>query len=147
MVGSASAKTWSGGMLWGLQSRVRSLDSNGPVTGWAASGAMSPRAQKPGVQALGWHASPESGSTSGGTGVGEGQVSTRLDVTALEVAADLSVRGRAPFVHAGALNQEGPRREHENPSRDARQHFLRSSSNELVRSHFDLRQVSVGRAT
>ena len=43
MVGSASAKTWSGGMLWGLQSRVRSLDSKGPVTVCPASGAMSPR--------------------------------------------------------------------------------------------------------
>ena len=72
-------------MLWGLQSRVRSLDSNGLVAWWPASGDMSPRAQKPGVHALGWQASPESGSTRGGTGVGEGHVSTRLDVIAFEV--------------------------------------------------------------
>ena len=62
-------------------------------------------------------------------------------------SADLSVRGRAPFVHAGTLNPESPRREPRDPLPRHRQHFLRSSSHELVRSHFDLRQVSVGRAT
>jgi hypothetical protein len=71
-------------MLWGLQSSVTNRESNGTVARLPESGAMSPRAQKPGVQALGWQVSPESGSTWGGTGVGEGQLSALVDEIALD---------------------------------------------------------------
>src|SRR5262245_55997308 len=67
LTGSASAKTCSGAMLCGLQSRVTSRSWSGCVAAWLDSGAMSPREQNPGVQALGWQV------PSGGTAVGAGQ--------------------------------------------------------------------------
>jgi hypothetical protein len=61
--GVASAKTCSGVTLCGLQSSVTSRSWSGRVAAWLPSGAMSPREQKFGVQELGWHILPLTGST------------------------------------------------------------------------------------
>src|SRR5436190_14896092 len=75
-------------MLCGLQSSVSRRDCR---LGRAESGAMSPRAQNPGVHMLAWQTFPVSGSVIGGTGVGFGQLSAGED----GVVAD-SVLGWAP---------------------------------------------------
>src|SRR5262249_27255834 len=73
-------------MLWGLQSSVTRRFWSGRVAARLASGAMSPRVQNPGVHALGLHIFPLSGSTCGGTGVGDGQVWSALAAAGIRIA-------------------------------------------------------------
>src|SRR5262249_10383072 len=79
-------------MLWGLQSSVTSRFWSGRVAAWLASGAMSPRVQNPGVHALGLHIFPLSGSTCGGTGVGDGQVWAALAAAGIRIARPSATR-------------------------------------------------------
>src|SRR5262245_5950194 len=79
-------------MLWGLQSSVTSRFWSGRVAAWLASGAMSPRVQNPGVQVLGLHIFPLSGSTCGGTGVGDGQVWSALAAAGIRIARPSATR-------------------------------------------------------
>src|SRR5260370_31686791 len=79
-------------MLWGLQSSVTSRFWSGRVAAWLPSGAMSPRVQNPGVHALGLHVFPLSGSTCGGTGVGDGQIWSAPPTAGLSVARPSAAR-------------------------------------------------------
>src|SRR5262249_35724859 len=68
---------------------------SGRVAAWLASGAMSPRVQNPGVHTLGLHVFPLSGSTCGGTGVGDGQVWSSQEAAGIRVARPSAARSGA----------------------------------------------------